>query len=140
MKNNKLTAIAEEFDSFLTRAKKPYTERIEKVLSGFFEQHFLDIKALLNIASNLNKWCEIAPYEDALMLNLNGPIIEPLIVIFGEDNTVIVRTTKNEKFDICLYNALTNTCETNPADTISVAIRYNGYSAIKGEVTVDKPF
>lgn len=140
MENNKLTAIAEEFDSFLTRVKEPYKERIEKVLSGFFEKHFLNVKALLDIASDLNQWCEIAPYEDALMSNLNGPIIEPLIITFGEDNTVIIHTTKNEKFNICLYNVLANACETNPTDTIGVAIRYNGYSAIKGEVTASKPF
>ena len=140
MENNKLTAIAKEFDSFLTKAKTPYTERIEKVLSNFFEKHFLNVKALLDIAGNLKEWCEIAPYEDPLMTNLSGPIVEPLIITFGEDASVIIRTTKNEKFDICLYNALASTRETNPTDTIGVAIRYNGYSAIKGEVTADKPF
>ena len=133
MENNKLTAIAEEFDSFLTRVKEPYTKRVEKVLSGFFEKHFLNTKALLDIAGSLNEWCEIAPYEDPLMANLTGPIIEPLVIVFGEDTSIIIRTTKNEKFDICLY-------KTKPTDTIGVAIRYNGYSIIKGEATEDKPF
>lgn len=36
MKDNKLAAIAEEFDSFLTKVKEPYTKRIEKILSEFF--------------------------------------------------------------------------------------------------------
>ena len=140
MKNNKLTAIAKEFNDFLTRAKVPYTERIEKVLSNFFEKHFLNVKALLDVASSLKEWCEIAPYEDPLMANLTGPIIEPLIITFGEDASVIIHTTRNEKFEICLYNALASARGTNPTDTIGVAIRYNGYSAIKGEVTADKPF
>lgn len=140
MKNNKLVTIAEEFDSFLTRAKVPYTKRIEEILSDFFKKHFLDIKALLDIAGNLKKWCEIAPYEDPLMTNLSGPIVEPLIITFGEDASVIIHTARNEKFEICLYNALASARGTNPTDTIGVAIRYNGYSAIRGEVTEDKPF
>lgn len=140
MKNNKLTAIAEEFNDFLTKVKEPYTKRIEKILSDFFKKHFLDAKALLDIAGNLKEWCEIAPYEDPLMTNLSGPIVEPLIITFGEDASVIIHTARNEKFEICLYNALASARGTNPTDTIGVAIRYNGYSAIRGEVTEDKPF
>ena len=140
MEDNKLAAIAEEFDSFLTRVKEPYTKRIEKILSEFFEKHFLNVKTLLDIADSLKDWCEIAPYEDALRTNLSGPIVEPLIIEFGEDTSVIIYTTKNKKFDICLYNALANARETNPTDTIGVAIRYSGYTIIKGEATEDKPF
>ena len=140
MENNKLTAIAEEFDSFLTRVKEPYKERIEKVLSNFFEKNLSNVKALLDVASSLKEWCEIAPYEDPLMTNLSGPIVEPLVITFGEDASVIIHTTRNEKFEICLYNALTSARGKNPTDTIGVAIRYNGYSAIRGEVTEGKPF
>lgn len=140
MKNNKLAAIAKDFNNFLTKAKVPYTERIEKVLSNFFKEHFLNVKALLDVASSLKEWCEIAPYEDTLMTSLSGPIVEPLIITFGEDASVIIHTTRNEKFEICLYNALASARGTNPTDTIGVAIRYNGYSAIRGEVTEDKPF
>lgn len=140
MAHNKLTAIAEEFNSFLTKAKKPYTERIEKILSDFFGKNFSNVKALLDIAGSLKEWCEIAPYEDPLMTNLSGPIVEPLIITFGEDASVIIHTTRNEKFEICLYNALASARGTNPTDTIGVAIRYNGYSAIRGEVTESKPF
>lgn len=113
---------------------------MRKSYQNFFETHFLNVKTLLDIASSLKDWCEIAPYEDTLRTNLSGPIIEPLIITFGEDTSVIIHTTKNKKFDICLYNALASARETNPTDTIGVAIRYNGYSAIRGEVTEGKPF
>lgn len=140
MKNNKLTAIAEEFNDFLTKAKVPYTKRIEKILSNFFEKNFSNVKALLDVASGLKEWCEIAPYEDTLMTSLTGPIVEPLVITFGEDTSVIIHTTKNAKFEVCLYNALASARGTSPTDTIGVAIRYNGYSAIRGEVTEGKPF